>query len=184
MKEFVRGFWGYVLLLAVCVYRNAFAGTPGEKERAHRRAGPVTTVVTAQQLTFDYGASTARFEGNVVATDGTVTLTADRLTLVFSGTNELTSAEGTGHVRFEHPEGTGTCERAVYSLDRRTIVLAGQAKLERATDAIQADEIVFLLDGRQIRHIRAIGNVRMDHRGSGLQRAPFLLLPEGKKLSR
>ncbi|MDI6774851.1 MAG: LptA/OstA family protein [Verrucomicrobiota bacterium] len=138
------------------------------------------TVVTSDRLTFDYGAWVAVFEGNVVVADATMQIAADRLVLTFAGTNELKSAEATGHVRLAHPSGNGRCDRVVYSAEAGRMVMSGDALLVQPSGSIGADEIAFFLRDRRICFVRAAGNVTMRHVGPAGQ-TPDFLPPDTKK---
>lgn len=103
------------------------------------------TTITAQTLSFDYKRFIAVFENNVVVVDPDVRMEADRLNVVFEGSNSLKSVSASGNVHLWHQDKEATCQRAVYVSRSGEVVLRGDAVLSRGDDRVMGDEITFWL---------------------------------------
>ncbi|MCE9614186.1 MAG: hypothetical protein K8T26_07910 [Lentisphaerae bacterium] len=107
---------------------------------------PGSTTINAKSLSFDYKRYTAVFEGNVVVVDPQVKMEADRLNVIFEGSNEVKSVAASGHVRLWHEDKTATCDRAIYVSRSGEVILRGDATLRRGDDRVMGDEITFWLN--------------------------------------
>lgn len=107
---------------------------------------PGGTTINAKTLSFDYKRFTAVFEGNVVVVDPQVRMEADRLNVIFEGSNEVKSVAASGNVRMWHEDKTATCDRAIYVSRSGEVILRGGATLRRGDDRVMGDEITFWLN--------------------------------------
>ena len=104
------------------------------------------TVIRANELTFDYKRSTAVFDGDVHVEDPGIKMDADRMNILFEGTNDVKSVSAFGNVRLWHDDIVATCKKAVYKSKEGEVHLLGDAVLKRADDILKGDEITFWLD--------------------------------------
>ena len=154
MASFVCRLWGQAPARTVIPFGNLAAGTN-------------YTTITSETLDFDYLKSVAIFRQNVVVESGSMRMQSDRLTVTFQGTNQLDRIEADGNVRFRHPQGTGSCQRAIYTAKDGSIVLAGKAVLNMrqpgSINVIQGDIITFLVVNDELHSIKA-KKVKMEHK--------------------
>jgi lipopolysaccharide transport protein LptA len=139
------------------------------------------TVITARQLTFDYGRMIAVLDGDVMVVDPEIRMRSDKMTVMFEGSNEVKSVTAVGNVRLQQAEKRGQADMAVYVAKLGEIVLTGNAMLAREQDTVMGDTITFWLNeqrmickpGRLVLHPREGGTP-----GPG---AAFGVLPDTKK---
>ena len=103
------------------------------------------TVITSDNLAFDYERMIAIFEGNVEIEDPDVRITADRMLMFFEGTNKVRSVTATGNVRFWQGDRSATCKRAIYVSRTGEVILSGDATLSQGKDSVTGDEITLQL---------------------------------------
>ncbi len=132
----VTAMWAAVGVVALAVVPAALAQTG---------TGTQETIITAKRLDFDYARFIAVFEGNVVVVDPQVRMEADRMNVVFEGSNAVKSVTATGRVRLWQDDKVATCQRAVYVARAGEVVLRGDAVLTRGNDKVFGDEITFWL---------------------------------------
>lgn len=91
----------------------------------------------------------ATLSGNVVITQGDLTLRASRTTLAFSaagGGFKIHRLDATGGVRVTRGNQAASGEVAVYDFDRRIITLVGGVVLQRGSDRLGGGRLVIDLD--------------------------------------
>lgn len=120
---------------------------PGAEESVNR---PIE--ITADRLSADSVKNSVAFEGNVVATQGDVTLSAERLFAEYSrasGVIEKIIAEG--NVRVNQEDKEARAARAVfYNLEQR-IVLSGGADLTQAGNTVKGEAVtIYLRENRSV----------------------------------
>lgn len=108
------------------------------------------TTITSDRLTYDYKRSIAVFEGNVVATDPQMRMSADKLTVIFDKTNDVKSITAVGHVTMKTEDKTANCEKAVYVAKTGEILMTGNAKLTRGSDVVTGEQINFNLNDEKV----------------------------------
>lgn len=101
------------------------------------------TEITAKTLSFDYKRYVALFEGDVVVVDPQLRMEADRLSVIFEGSNQVKSVTASGNVRLRHEDKTATCERAIYLAQAGEVTLMNSAVLSRGDDRVMGEKIVF-----------------------------------------
>ncbi len=139
--------WRILLAVSLLVPLYGVAGA-GETGDGSADPGP-DTVITSREMTFDYGAGTARFTGDVDLEDPEVRLQSDTLLVVFNEAGDVERVEAEGNVRIRQGDRHGTCEAAVYTARDGMIRMLGgadpdvprPARLMRGTDALAGDEI-------------------------------------------
>ena len=104
------------------------------------------TVIKANELTFDYKRSSAVFVGDVYVKDPGIEMRADKMNVLFEGTNDVKSVTASGNVTLWHEDIVATCKRAVYMSKAGEVHLVGDAVLKRGDDMLRGDEITFWLD--------------------------------------
>jgi lipopolysaccharide transport protein LptA len=102
-----------------------------------------STVITSTRLNYDQEKRTAIFEDQVVVTDPRVKITADKLTVLFSGDNKVTAIEAEGTVVIRQDEKIATGEKARYEVDEGKFVLTGHPKVQNGRDLLSADIVTF-----------------------------------------
>lgn len=126
--------------------------------KGHDSNAPVD--VNADRLEVQDRADRAVFSGNVVVTQADMTLTAPRLTAVYSnnGGIEIQRLDATGGVTVKSPTETATGQYAIYDLDKRLITMIGAVTLTRGANKLQGGRLVINLDtGRAMMDGSAVG---------------------------
>jgi len=104
------------------------------------------------------------FTGDVVATQGEMTLNTDKLTVVFQQDQDAVDhLIALGHVVFVYLDRRATAEKAVFYQQDEKLVLTGNAVITQGENTISGDEIVlFLRENRSLvksaenRRVRAV----------------------------
>lgn len=99
--------------------------------------------ILSQQLEVLQQENKSIFSGDVVATQGDMTLAADRLVVYFVEENQIDRLEATGRVRFSQLDRVATADRAVYRQQDETLLLQGNASVVQGENSVQGDEIMF-----------------------------------------
>ena len=99
--------------------------------------------ILSQQLEVLQQDNKSIFSGDVVATQGDMTLSADKLIVFFVDENTIERLEATGNVRFSQLDRTATAEKAVYLQEQGVLSLIGKAHVEQGMNTVAGDEIVF-----------------------------------------
>lgn len=110
----------------------------------------------------------ATLSGNVVITQGNLTLRADRTTLAFStggGSFKIHRLDAVGGVRVTSGNQSASGDVAIYDFDRRIITLVGGVVLQRGSDRLSGGRLVIdlgtgisSLDGRAGGSTPALGS--------------------------
>lgn len=111
-----------------------------------RAAGDPNTTITSKRLDFDYARFIAVFEGDVVVVDPQIRMEADKMNVVFEGSNSVKSVSASGRVRISQEDKLATCQRALYVARTGEVQLRGDAVLSRGGDRVMGDEITFWLN--------------------------------------
>lgn len=114
--------------------------------------------VSSDELTVDQETGVAVFTGNVVIGQGEMRLSASRVEVVYSETEQgIATLAATGGVTLVSGADAAEAQRADYSIDEGTIVMRGNVLLAQGRSALSADEMTIRLrDGTA----RMSGNVR------------------------
>jgi lipopolysaccharide transport protein LptA len=102
-----------------------------------------TTVITSDELEFDYKHSIATFDRNVTVVDPQMTMKADKMVITFDSTNSVKSVTATGNVRLQQLDKSATCAKAVYTAQSGEIRLTGSVVVQRATDTLATEDVSF-----------------------------------------
>lgn len=144
-----RGVVSLLLLLVTTVPAGA-AEKPAALRSDEVNRQPIE--ITADTLNADSDGRTVTFEGNVVATQGDVTLHADRLFAEYSrGQNAVERITADGNVRVVQEGREARAAHAVfYNLEQR-IVLSGGADLRQGENTLKGDTVtIFLRENRSV----------------------------------
>jgi lipopolysaccharide export system protein LptA len=120
---------------------------PGPEEFGNR---PIE--ITADRLSADSVKNSVAFEGNVVAKQGDVTLSAERLFAEYSrGTGAIEKIIAEGNVRLNQEDKEVRAAHGVfYNLEQR-IVLSGGADLTQGGNTVRGETVtVYLLENRSV----------------------------------
>jgi lipopolysaccharide transport protein LptA len=108
-----------------------------------RAESTTNTIITSERLVYDYKRAIAVFEENVVVRDPQMTLTSDRMNVIFDAENNVKSVTAIGNVRIVQDNKTGLCDQAVYIALTGEIIMTGAPRLQRDGDTLQGNKITF-----------------------------------------
>ncbi|MBF0147412.1 MAG: hypothetical protein HQL84_14730 [Magnetococcales bacterium] len=118
-------------------------------------AGNNSLVVTADSLEMDQKQQTAVFSGNVVAEDGNMRITSDRMRVNYvmksqtgRGRGSVREVKAEGHVAIDQGENRGEAQSAIYNVAQRTLELIGgdmHASIQRGKDHLEGKRILLTL---------------------------------------
>ncbi len=144
-----RGTVTVFLILAAVV--SAAAAQERRASRAEESAN-LPIEITADRLSADSLKNSVTFEGNVVATQGDVTLSAERVFAEYSrvsGVIEKIVAEGNVRVRQEDKEARAA-QAVFYNIEQR-IVLSGGADLTQGGNTVKGEAVtIYLRENRSL----------------------------------
>lgn len=99
--------------------------------------------ILSQQLEVLQQENRSVFSGDVVATQGDMTLNADRLIIYFVGENQVDRLEASGSVRFSQLDRVATADKAIYHQQDGILLLQGNAGVTQGSNQVNGDEITF-----------------------------------------
>jgi lipopolysaccharide export system protein LptA len=135
-------------LIAVLTVLCGVAGAAVAADDLIQARGPVE--VTADHLEVDDRLQTMTFSGNAVATQGDVSIRANRLTLHYTGTDrEIEQLQAEGQVRIVQGTRTATADRATLYQDEERVVLTGSPRVAEGDNFVQGQEITIYLNDRR-----------------------------------
>ena len=146
-----------LLLAAPLAALAAFALSPaagqeaGSALKGHDTDAPVD--VAADRIEVQDRADRAIFSGNVDVRQGSLRLSAARLTVAYSNTGgiEIRRLEASGGVTLRSPSETARSQFAIYDLDRRLVTMIGGVTLTRGPSHVAGARLVLDLDsGRAV----------------------------------
>jgi len=102
--------------------------------------------ITAQELEVLQQQRQSIFTGEVVATQGDMTLYAEKLTVFFQqDQDQIKRLEATGKVRVIQLDRVATADKAVFHQTDDTLVLIGNAEVTQGQNKVSGDEITLYL---------------------------------------
>ncbi len=104
------------------------------------------TVITSTRLTYDEQKRYALFEENVVVTDPSLKLTADRLIVHFSEDDRVRHIEAVGNVYIEQENTKAWAGRAMYDVISGKIFMEKNPRIQRDRNILAGDTITFWRD--------------------------------------
>lgn len=102
-----------------------------------------STVITSTQLSFDQEKRVVLFEDHVMVKDPELSITTDRLKVVFSEDYKVVRIEAEGRVSIEQKTLKATSAQAIYNVVEGKIELSGNPQLQRSKDTLTGDKITF-----------------------------------------
>lgn len=156
---------GVLFLVALCVafcshglmaQETGEKGVPEVKEKRQNDSR-----ISADEMEVDMKNGRAQFKGNVIISDATMTLSCDRMTVVFTSGQKISKVVGEGHVVIVEPKNKrkATAEKAEYDLEKGTIVLIGKPVLEMADRKLyDAGSITYDLNSETVKTTRIPGS--------------------------
>ena len=135
------------LLLAVAPAAGQQSGRTGST--GFNSNSPVD--VQADRIEVQDRADRAIFSGNVVATQGNMTMNAARVTVVYTNNNgvDVQRMEATGGVRLRTPTETATGNVGLYDVNRRLVTLIGGVHLTQGQNRVQGGRLVLDLNSHR-----------------------------------
>lgn len=126
--------------------------------------------IQSQQLEIMQQENKSIFSGDVVATQGDMTLSADELSVFFADENQIDRLEAVGHVRFSQLDRIATSEKAIYHQLTGVLLLVGNATVKQGGNLVSGEEITFY-----VKENRSVV------KGSSQQRVKAVIVQEPKK---
>ncbi len=150
------------LMLASAAFAQGMQITFGAS--SHDSSLPVE--VTAEQLNVDQADGAAIFTGNVVAGQGEMRLSADRMQVEYtsrdsSGAGRISRLLASGGVVLVNGAEEVRAQQATYTIDAASVVMIGGVTLARGGNLLSADRMVIDLnsgDARMDGRVRSIFN--------------------------
>jgi lipopolysaccharide export system protein LptA len=142
MKTIYKQLWQLVYLLPLWLLLSSSASALESDVKQ-----PIT--VEADSMDIDDGSGTSIYRGNVELNQGTITLTADKVTVIQGGgKSDRVVAEGKPAVMRQLPDGKseyieGRALRMEYSVDSNLLLLIGNASLQQGEDNFKSDRIAY-----------------------------------------
>jgi lipopolysaccharide export system protein LptA len=136
---------------------------------------PIT--VEADSMDIDDGAGTSVYRGNVELHQGTITLKADKVTVIQGkGKSDQVVAEGRPAILRQLPDGKteyveGRALRMEYSVDSELLLLIGKASLRQGKDNFKSDRIAY---------DRSRAMIKAGKSAKGNQRVKVTISPKSK----
>lgn len=152
------GKWLAAAMLALAAGQPVSGQGATSALKGHNSNAPVD--VAADRIEVQDRADRAVFSGNVIATQGDLTLTAPRLTVAYSngGGIQIERINATGGVTVRSPSETATGQYAIYDLNSRLITLLGGVALNRGASNVKGGRLVIDLNtGRAVLDGSAVG---------------------------
>jgi len=138
-------------LAAVPLASLAVAQQPVSALKGHDANAPID--ISSARIEVQERADRAIFAGNVIARQGDLTLSTDRLTVAYSsvGGIEINRLDASGGVVVKSPSETARGNFGIYDLDRKLITLVGAVQLNRGGSQINGQRLVIDLNsGRAV----------------------------------
>lgn len=132
-----------VMALLVFVSRT---GIVLAQDAAKATAASTETVITSDQMVFDYKKHVAEFKGHVVADDGTMLVKSEKMLVYFGETNQIQAIKADGNVTIHSEDKDGSADVATYRAKDSSVQLQGNAKVTRGTESVSGKEIVIWLN--------------------------------------
>ncbi len=128
---------------AAVLFASAAAGEPGIDLGSHDSSAPIS--VTADVFTGDFETKIGTYSGNVIVSQGTFKLHADRVKVAVAK-GKPNRIEAVGHVLFDAPTGTAAGDNGVYDMGARTVTLSGNVLLTKDKNVMRGSTLVVDLD--------------------------------------
>jgi lipopolysaccharide export system protein LptA len=129
--------------------RSCSAGKPSAL-KGHNTDAPVDW--SAERMDVDDKANRLLLTGNVVATQGDLTLTAARVTAAYTRSPgvKVQRLDATGGVVVRSPSETARGEYGIYDLDKKIITMVGNVTLTRCDGTINGGRLIYDLGSGRV----------------------------------
>ncbi len=134
-----------LLLAAAVLLPAALAPAAGGKSPLAGRKRPADagpTVITSDQLEFDYQSFVALFDGHVVVKDPEFTLKTDRMLVTFENSNDVKRVDCIGNVDMTSGDIHAVCGRAVYTRENALVVMSDEPVVSKGPDQRVAGQLI------------------------------------------
>ena len=128
--------------LLPAVLAPAAGGAKGPLAGRKRPADAGPTVITSDQLEFDYQNFVALFDGHVVVKDPEFTLTTDRMLVTFENSNDVKRVDCIGNVDMVSDDIHARCGRAVYTRENALVVMSDEPVVTKGPDQRVAGQVI------------------------------------------
>lgn len=110
--------------------------------------------VDAARIDIQDNENEAIFSGAVVIRQGSLTLNADRVRILYakdaSGNPQVQRLDALGNVRLRQDQMRATANSGIYDLNSRLVTLLGNVQVDRPGDRLQGARVVWNLNTRSI----------------------------------
>lgn len=135
--------------------------------------------IRSHDLEFFYEEKRIQYRGNVVVTQGDMTLKSDRLTVLYEDPASTAASDAAAQQRLKHIVAEGrveitsgerraTSRKAVFNQKKRTVTLRGNAVLQEGPNQVKGDIVTVFLDE----------NRSIVKGGKGKRQAQMVLIPD------
>ncbi len=124
--------------------KSRMAEKPAKAEKSPK-ARSIPIVITADTMKADRTSKTVVFKGKVEAREDFL-LCSDELRMEYEGANDVRKIDAIGNVRIYRASGLARADRAVFDRRVHTLLLTGNAVIERCTDTVHGDRITLYLE--------------------------------------
>lgn len=102
--------------------------------------------IAADQLAIDQGSGVATFSGNVLIGQGTLRLSATKVTVEYQDNGDVKSLRASGGVTFSNGSEAAEAREATYAIGASEIVLTGDVILTQGRNALAGERLTVNLD--------------------------------------
>ena len=120
------------LVFIISISFSVFAA----EEKVEKAGVDSKTVITSDRASFDYKRLIAVFVGNVNVVDPEVRIKSDKLTVIFDGSNDVSSVTAEGAVHLWQGNRSATCKKVIYVAKEGEIIMTGDVSLNDGKDLI------------------------------------------------
>ena len=121
---------------------SAAGGPKGPLAGRKRPANADPTVITSDQLEFDYQNFVALFDGHVVVKDPEFTLRTDRMLVTFENSNDVKRVDCIGNVDMVSDDIHAVCGKATYTRENALVVMADEPVVMKGADQRVAGQVI------------------------------------------
>ncbi len=148
VKGIIRSQWFKVLpgiLISLSIWTLPSGREALAAEGKAGKTGKTAITITSDTMRADRTSKTVVFKGDVEAREDFL-LCSDELHMKYTDANEVKKIDARGHVRIYRPSGVARSKRAIYDRSEHTLLLTGNAVIERCADTVRGDRITLYLD--------------------------------------
>jgi len=131
-----------VLAAALAASLAPAAGGKGPLAGRKRPANAAPTVITSDQLEFDYQNFVALFDGHVVVKDPEFVLKTDRMLVTFENSNDVKRVDCIGNVDMVSDDIHAVCGRAIYTRENALVVMSDEPVVMKGPDQRVAGQVI------------------------------------------